>query len=237
MRIGIIVATELEREAFFEVFGSPSVTHISRSGSFEVSSWSLEPGKILHLILGGLGEIASASSTQYLIDQFRVDRIINYGVVGGLSEEHAERIVGIVDSVVHYDFDISFGSEYKVGEYPKQGVFLMPKAPAIPEEYTKELNHFVCASADKIVGGGEPKRRLREQFGADICEMEAAAILITCNRNNVPCTLIKAVSDGVDGDVEAFNNHASAAAKNCVELIAELIQKLHLEKTEENTPP
>lgn len=234
MRIGVIVATELEQKAFFEVFGPPPVVHCLKSGSFKVNSWVLEPGKTLHLILGGLGEIASASSTQYLIDQFRVDRIINYGVVGGLSEEHTERKVGIVTSVVHYDFGISFGSEYEVCEYPEQGIFLTPKAPAIPEEYTKDLNHFVCASADKIVGGGEPKRRLREQFGADICEMEAAGILITCNRNNIPCTLIKAISDGVDGDVEAFDNHASAAAKNCVELIAELVQKIQ-PKREETT--
>ena len=232
MRIGVIVATELEQKAFFEVFGPPSVTHPSKSGSFEVSTWVLMPGNSLHLILGGLGEIASASSTQYLIDHFRVDRIINYGVVGGLSEEHTERKVGIVTSVVHYDFDISFGSEYKVGEYPKWGIFQTPIAPAIPEEFTKDLNHFVCASADKIVGGGEPKRRLREQFGADICEMEAAGILITCNRNNIPCTLIKAISDGVDGDVEAFDNHASAAAKNCVELIAELVQKIQPKREE-----
>lgn len=225
MTIGIVVATKYEKEAFLRAFGPPAMDNLG-SGAYEIAQWILKGSKYLYLIMSGAGEIAAATATQYLIDNFTVDGVINYGVVGALSEEHTERKVGIVSSVVHYDFDISFGSHYKTGEYPKQGLFQKPLKNAIPPSFTQGLPQFVCASADKLVGGGEPKRKLRREYFADICEMEAAGVLITCNRNNMPCTLIKAVSDGVDGDIEAFDKHADSAADGCVRLIADYIATL-----------
>lgn len=222
MTIGIIVATEYEKKAFLKVFGSPTMENLG-SGAYEIAQWILKGNKYLYLIMSGVGEIAAATATQYLIDNFTVDGIINYGVVGALSDEHAERKVGIVSSVVHYDFDISFGSHYKIGEYPKQGLFQKPLKGTIPPSFTQDLPQFVCASADKLMGGGEPKRKLRREYYADICEMEAAGILMTCNRNKMPCTLIKAVSDGVDGDIEAFDKHADSAAEACARLIAKYV--------------
>lgn len=227
MTIGIIVATKLERDAFYRVFGKPAMKNLG-TGAYEIDQWILMDNKkgtrFIYLIMSGLGEIAAASATQHLIDVFAVDKVINYGVVGSLSEKHQERKVGVVTSIVHYDFDISFGNHYEVGEYPgKGGAFLKPKGDAIPASYTQDLDHFVCASADKLVGGGEPKRKLRREFGADICEMEAAGIVLTCNRNNIPCTFIKAISDGVDEDEEAFDDNANEASEACVRLIVKCI--------------
>lgn len=222
MKIGIIVATRKEREAFYEVFGAPHTEHTG-SKHFDVSIWWLGINKRAYLITSGVGEIAAAICTQYLIDKFEVDKVINYGVVGGLTEDCTARKVGIIEKVIHYDFDISFGSHYSIGEYPGEGRFLQPAQDTFPSSVTVELNRFICASGDKIVAGGEPKRKLREEFGADICEMEAAGIVRTCNRNDVPCALVKAISDGVDEDTEAFDQNVYEASKNCVKLIAELI--------------
>lgn len=222
MRIGIIVATEKERDAFLEVFGEPYLSSLGKN-SFKVMMWKLDLHKSVYLILGGLGELASAASTQYLIDRFKVDKIINYGVAGGLTEEHEAKKVGIVDKIIHYDFDISYESDYKVGEYPGVGLYHIPIGQAISIPSSEGIARFICASADKVVGAGEPKRDLRRKFGADICEMEAAGIIITCNRNGIPCSFIKAVSDGVDEDEDAFTKNVHEASKKCVELIARYI--------------
>ena len=227
MKLGIIVASRKERRPFFEVFGQPEMRHVGLN-SYDVAMWRINSELFIYLILSGVGEIAAAASTQYLIDNFNVDAVINYGVVGGLSEDQPAMKIGIVDQVVHYGFDISFGSNYKVGEYPGFGLYHIPRASTIPESATAGLPRFTCASADIVVGGGEPKRRLHQEFGADICEMEAAGIVITCNRNNIPCTLIKAISDGVDEDVEAFDRYVHNASKACAKLIAKFIKKCHL---------
>lgn len=217
---GIVVAIEEERNAFLEIFGEPEI--IYDDDGYEVSTWLNLPTHCrVYLVLSGYGEIAAASATQYLIDVYNVDRIINYGVVGGLHMCHTVEKVGIVKKIVHYGFDVS-ADGHPVGKYPNQkSLYITPEEDALPHvALSGMLPEFVCASADKFVDGGDPKRKLRKQFGADVCEMEAAGIVITCNRNHVPCSFIKAVSDGVNEGGEAFDKNATPAAKKCVEIIA-----------------
>ena len=228
MSIGIIVASSKEAKPFFDIFGQPNTTTSGKTGGFEVSEWWFYCARNIYLVVSGVGEIAAAAATQYLIDRYRVEGIINYGVVGGTREDLTETEYGIVEKVVHYDFDISLEPGYRVGQYPgHDDVFIRPVASAIPNHLTEHLPKLICASADKFVAAGEPKRNLRREFGADICEMEAAGILITCNRNNVPCTIIKAVSDGVDKDADAFDKYLYDASKNCVLSIAKALQGSH----------
>ena len=42
------------------------------------------------------------------------------------------------------------------------------------------------------------KKRLREEFGCDICEMELAALALVCERNHIPLLSVKVVSDSAD---------------------------------------
>lgn len=220
--VGIIVAVEEEKKAFLDVFGSPD--YATDYAGYNVSTWLHPHSCRIHLVLSGYGEIAAAAATQYLISRYSVDRIINYGVAGGLYEGHFIRKVGFVRKIVHYGFDLSVDDKYPVGRYPNQdNLFISPAEDALPSICLNKYPEFICASADKFVGAGEPKRKLREEFGADICEMEAAGIVITCNRNHIPCSLIKAVSDGVDEGSNAFDQNATSAARVCVEVIARYI--------------
>ena len=220
--IGIIVAIEKEKQAFLEKFGEPDIIYDDASG-YEVCTW-LDKGHCrIYLLLSGYGEIAAAAATQYLIDEYRVDCIINYGTVWGLCEDYSVQKVGFIKKIVHYGFDLSAG-EYPVGRYPNQeSLFISPREEALSQESLGGLLEFTCASADKFVGPGEPKRRLRKEFWADICDMESAGIVITCNRNRIPCSFIKAVSDGVNEGGEAFEQNVTSAAKACVEVIARYI--------------
>ena len=221
MKIGIVVATKRELGAFLDVFGHPLMYSVS---SYLIYSWRPMPNKEIYAVLSGVGEIAAAASTQYLIDEYQVDRIINYGVVGGLVYYENKKPF-LVDRVVHYDFDMTFGTDLKVGQYPESDVFIEPEQSAFLSSELVGIDRLACASADKIVGGGEPKKRLRREFKTEACDMESAGILITCNRNRIPCTIIKAISDGLNEDVEAFERNADEAARNCVELINRLIHK------------
>lgn len=223
MKIGIIVASDKERKPFFEVFGSPDMYHVGLN-AYEVSMWRINSEKFIYLILSGIGEIAAATSAQYLIDNFNVDRIINYGVAGGLTEHQPVMTLGIVERVVHYGFDATPSTNYRVGEYPKLGLYHSPYLDAVPDSAVQDLPKFICASADIVVDSGEPKRRLYREYRANICEMEAAGIVLTCNRNKIPCTMIKAVSDGVNDDIEVFNRYVYDASKACVVLVANLIK-------------
>lgn len=56
--------------------------------------------------------------------------------------------------------------------------------------------------------------------------MEAAGIVLTCNKNKVPCLLIKTVSDSVVGGAREFKNTINESAKNCLELTISILDKL-----------
>ena len=227
MRIGIIVASHHEEAPFYDIFGPCGRICIPDRNFGNIPMWRTTRDAEVYLINSGAGEILAAIGTQFLIDTIGVDRIINYGVVGGLSKKHSAEKIGIVEKVVHYDYDISLVDGYVVGQYKgADSPFIEPCLDAIPAKLTNKLNRFVCASADKFVEAGEPKKRLRREFGADICDMESAGVVITCNKNHIPCTLIKAVSDGVDEDEEAFDRNVYSASKKCVKLIAKLIQQI-----------
>ena len=89
------------------------------------------------------------------------------------------------------------------------------------------LKRVICASGDKFVDDPAKKRALHADFNADICEMEAAAILLTCNRNRVPCLMIKAVSDAIEGGCEEFTAQVDRSAAICLEVAHRVIEKLH----------
>ena len=68
----------------------------------------------------------------------------------------------------------------------------------------------VIASGDRFVAGSAAKQRIRAAFPAlDLiaCEMEGAAIVQVCFVNHVPCTVLRAISDG--GDEHAFYDYPS----------------------------
>ena len=154
---------------------------------------------------------------------------MDFGVVGGLTEEMALARTVVVESVVHYDFDTSAWDGCEVGRY---AAYPTPRIPTTPELVDRaltlypELKKVVCASADKFVAGGEAKRTLHERFGADICEMEAAAVVLTCSRAGVPCLVIKTVSDGITGGAEEFSKELTRSAEICLSITDEIIRAL-----------
>ena len=168
-----------------------------------IGFWSMRRRTISFMHLNcGAGEIAAAAATQFLISQMEVDFIVNFGVVGGLTEEMTKTKMCVVESVVHYDFDTTEVDAVEVGRYLTYPDIYIPTTPDLVEKAENlqpDLKRVVCASGDKFIGNPEKRRKWTGYLGADICEMEAAGIVLTSNRNRVPCPLIKIVSDSVSG--------------------------------------
>ena len=65
------------------------------------------------------------------------------------------------------------------------------------------------------------KENLAKTYGASVCEMESAGVLLACLNMNVPCLIVKAVSDG-KGGVEEFRKMVSHASCQYVEFVQNL---------------
>ncbi len=222
--IGMIVAVEMD--AVLRRYGQPSEE--KQCHGFRVLTYQMDSYTMLVLNCG-VGEIAAAAGVQALISECDVDMILNFGVVGGLTPDMSLTRTCVVDKVVHYDMDLSEVDGVEVGRYPDYPEVAIPTTPALVDKAVAicpELKRVVCASADKFVGDPAKKVALHEQYGADICEMEAAAVVLTCHRNGVPCLLIKTVSDSIDGGAEEFHAAVASSSLTCIEIADKIIREL-----------
>lgn len=222
--IGMIVAVEME--AVLDRYGS--CLGESEQSGFRVFSYELE-GYMLHVVNSGVGEIAAAAATQLLIDRYDPDMIVNFGVVGGLTEEMSESLVCVVDRIFHYDFDLSGIDPVVPGQYPGfDDRYIYPDSRLVEKALSvyPGLKKVVCASGDSFVDGRQAKEALQRRSGGQICEMEAAAIALTCRRAGLPCLLIKAVSDAMDGGGKEYYSQLSACSEICLQVCDGIIKAL-----------
>lgn len=224
-RIGVVVAIEID--AVLERYGE-ALEDISLYGH-HVRVYRCGEAE-LYILESGAGEIAAAAGTEFLISRFDVDMIVNFGVVGGLSEDMKVTKLCVVDKVIHYDFDTTGWLNLERGQYPDQS----ERYPAATESLVDaavsvlpELRRVICASADKFIDPPEQKAELHRLYGADICDMEAAGIVLTCRRSGVPCLLIKAVSDGLTGGGAEFLTELHRVSKISFDALEKIIAAMY----------
>ena len=222
--IGMIVAVEIK--AVLNKYGVP-IKKLEFPG-YSVYQYKLGENN-LFVIHSGAGEIAAAMATQFLISQFEVDFIVNFGVVGGLTHEMALAKTCIVESVVHYNFDTSEADGCEVGrylEYPSVYISTTKEIVDKAVEIEPTLKKVICASGDKFIAQKEKKEEIHNTFNADICEMEAAGIVLTCNKNKIPCLLIKTISDSIVGGANEFKSAINESARICLEVTNKVLSNI-----------
>ncbi len=226
MKIGMIVAVQGEIEAMLKKIGMPMSEE--KFPGYEVKMY-LVSGHELYVTQSGAGEISAAAATQMLISVYNVSLIVNFGVVGGLTPDMRLSQTAVVTKAVHYDFDTSAIDNCEVGRYLDYPDVYIPANEALYSlacQVEPKLMPVICASADKFVDDPAAKLDLNARFGAHICDMETAGILLTANRNQVPALLIKAVSDSVEGGAWEFSKMLREAAYTCVSVMMRVLEKL-----------
>lgn len=223
-RIGIVVACELD--VLKEVVGMYDVksNSVFWRGCFCGEDYDLV------VVKSGVGEIYAAAATQYLISEYRVDVVVNYGVVGSIYTNLHPGDTVLVGSVVQHDFDISAVDGVPCGWHPEiesqvawideNGTFKDAKA------LFPDLKVVRCASGDQFIADQKKKLQIRNDFGADVCDMEAAGIALVCKQNHVPCVILKTVADGEDGGSEEYWENKEKSSQICVGILNKLLREL-----------
>lgn len=222
-KIGMVVALEKELTAFLK----EQTVEIKeeKSGAFHVLEFKIGECDVV-CVKSGVGEIFAAAATQYLISVYNPEAIINFGICGSLTKDLGVEKVALVKGVVHYAFDTSAVDNIEPGRYEQFDGPIIPCDEKLLAAARKisggELPEVICASADKFVAESDEKRALRETYGASVCEMESAGVLLTCKNAGVPCLIVKAVSDG-EGGAEDYVKLARGAAGQYAGLITKLL--------------
>ena len=221
-KIGFVVAMSREMKVFLDKLGKVSSND---SSGFRTYSYDIADVK-LYMIDAGVGEIASALATFHLIDRYEVDEIINFGVCGSLDNDLDIADIVFVQSVYHFDRDTSALDNCEIGYYTEWGdkylktdEKLLQKAQSIYPAKT-----VICASSEKFVADSALKKTLRAQ-GASICEMESAGVVLTAKRMNIPCLIVKAISDKADESAHiSFDKMLATAMQKCADFILKYLQ-------------
>lgn len=222
--VGIIVAIEMN--AVFEIY--KDYKELPCPHGFKL--FFVEKGNCsIYILQTGMGECHAAAGCQFLISKYDVSKIINFGVVGGLTKETKKLKVCLVDKVVHYKYDCSEFLPLQVGQVDgHDSIYLHTSENLLKtaQMIVTDLPLVTCCSGDKFVGTEEEKTYLHEKFNGDICDMESAGIVLTCEINKVPCILFKAVSDGLSDGAEGFFKELENASIKCLKIANQILDKI-----------
>jgi adenosylhomocysteine nucleosidase len=189
----------------------------------------------LILILSGIGKVNAALHTQYLIDEYKPDCVINVGVAGGLSDDLDFGDVVIAEDLVHHDMDIThFG--VPLGQIPRMDVFsfasdqkLLNIAKNISHDGFKAVVGRI-ASGDQFIDSAKDANYIRDTFNAIACEMEGVAVAHVCHVNQLPFLVVRALSDkaGSDGGVaiHSFNELKDMSAARASLVVKALLTNI-----------
>ena len=224
MKIGMIVAVREEIDALLRTCGAP--LGAEECPGYTVFQYALD-GHRIFVVESGAGEISAASAAQFLITKYSAELLVNFGVCGGLTDGMALTRTVVVEKAVHYDFDASPFYHIPPCQYPDYAEIYLPATPALVAaacNAVPTLKPVICASGDKFVEDPALKAHLHRAYGAEICEMEAAGILLTAHRNQVPVLLLKAVSDSVSGDAGEYAAMVHDAAAVCLRVLLQILR-------------
>ena len=168
----------------------------------EAKNLTIYTGKInghdVILAKSGVGKVCATLNTQYIIDKYSPETIINTGVAGGIGKDLSIGDVVIGENLIQHDFDataLGYAKGYMCnGINPdKPTVFFSDKklvdfAEQLLKSNLKNSNvhRGRIATGDMFVGTVEKKQEIGQIFGAIAAEMEGCAIAQTSNANNIP---------------------------------------------------
>jgi len=223
-RVGLVVAIEMD--AINDYY--PDLRELPSPLGFKAYFVEREAFE-LYICRTGIGEIFAAAGVQYLISQFGVTTILNFGVVGGLTHAMSKHQLCLVNRVVHYKYDCSEFMELAVGQVDGHDSIYLSTDETLSSRALTLMNNVpcvTCCSGDKFIGTEEEKKYLHNTFGGDICDMESAGIVLTCEANAVPCLMLKAVSDGLSEGAQSFFDALYSASLSCLKVLGAIIDQL-----------
>jgi adenosylhomocysteine nucleosidase len=174
------------------------------------------------LVHGGWGKIAASGSAQYAIDRWHPEKLVNLGTCGGLAGVIERGEIVLASETVVYDIVEQMTDPQAALEHFTTRVDLS----WLPFPYPYAVRTIRLFSADRDILASDV-RRLRDELGAVACDWESGAIAWVAARNQIPCLILRGVTDLVDehtgeayGNVEMFYDGAA-------QVMATLLAQLH----------
>lgn len=253
MRIGVMGAMPEEIELIKK---DMTITGEETLGKRSYYSGTLY-GKDAVLVFSRYGKVASSSTLTTLIDRYKVDFVVFTGVAGAVDKELKIGDIVIADRLLQHDMDITplspeLGKYYiplinkdyfevpdklvRKAEWSAREYIEREMKTEISEDLLKEFKIDVpkvkvgtIASGDEFIADSLKISELASSITNLKCvEMEGAAIAQVCYEHEVPCIVIRVMSDNADehADVNFSKFVAETASFFTRGVIRELIKSI-----------
>ncbi|MBF0710751.1 MULTISPECIES: 5'-methylthioadenosine/adenosylhomocysteine nucleosidase [unclassified Gemella] len=192
--------------------------------------------KEIVLMLCKPGKVNAAIATSLLLDNYKVDFVINIGSCGALVKDLEVGDLIVATQVVHFDVDARhFG--YELGQVPQMPAKYLSDEDLVQTilvntkdfdlgEYSIHLG--LLGTSDSFISDKELKKDILEKFPALLAvDMEAAAIAQTCYNFGIRFIICRSVSDKAEeGSRITFDEFLGIAAQNSSKITSELIKRI-----------
>jgi adenosylhomocysteine nucleosidase len=175
-------------------------------------------GKVI-FFHGGWGKISAAATTQYVIDHFSPDLLVNLGTCGGFAGRIAPGTVVLVEKTIVYDILEQMSDPQEALDHYTTRLDLSWLKQPDPHPVRRGL--LVSADRD-ILKDDVPM--LVEKYGAIAADWESGAIAWVAQRNGVRCLILRGVTDVVSidggeayGNIELFHERTRAVLQGLIE--------------------
>ena len=148
-----------------------------------------------------MGKANAAATTQVLITRYGAEKIIFSGIAGNMTSKIGIGDVVIGKTVLYHDaqLDMICQNPPYLKEYAGDPALIAAAEKACAEAGVKALTGKI-ATGDLFVGDSETKAAIEAKCAPDCVEMEGAAVSQIAAKNDVPCVILRAMSDNADED-------------------------------------
>ena len=181
----------------------------------------------------GIGKVNAAIASTLLIQKFECNLIIFSGIAGGIdpSLEIGDAIVG--ESLIQYDYGQLKNEKiniFRAGEIPL-GVSEKDNEFFLDNELKKkiklklpELKMGKILTSDTYVNCSKTSSNLFKKFGAQVVDMESAAVAQVSEQFEINSIMIRSISDfaGIDKKISSYN--INIASKKSFEIVKKVLK-------------
>lgn len=216
--IGAVIAMDSEAEALLDQMEIENILTVHGKPVYAGKAF----GKDVLLCVCGVGKVNAAVGACAVLEK-GAQVLLNFGVAGGLHEKTELTEVYLIDRAVQYDFDLTQLNGGKQGTLDGETENFLPLfAPAALDFPRRAL-----ASGDRF-NDSAADHDLLLSLGADIRDMEGAAIAQVCKYAGVPLVSVKAISDvyGAGSTTEQYKKNTARAMLNLKAFMGEIFAAL-----------
>ena len=182
------------------------------------------------LVRAGIGKVQAGVTTAFLIENFKVDTVINSGSAGGIGTGLAVGDLVLSTGAAYHDASATvFG--YKPGQLPQQPqIFeadqeLLQAVSEAASQAGLQVKPGLIVTGDQFVSSQAKIAAIKEIYPQALCcEMEGAAVAQVAYQFDKPFLIVRAMSDVGDEDAgQSFDEFIIDAGKKSAQMILNLL--------------